>query len=225
MISLDVTKRTKADTVPALMRAGKIPAVFYGKKEASTPIAISLVDFKKVFKQAGESMVITLQGEGVEVEALVHDIDFDPVTDTPRHVDFYAFEKGKKVQIGVPIEFIGVSEAIKSLGGTLVKVLHELEVEALPKDLPRDLHVDIAPLIAMDSVILAKDVTLPAGVELITKGDDIVASVAEPMKEEEVAVPMDITDIEVEKKGKDEEAAADGEAAPEKKEEKKEEKK
>lgn len=219
MISLDIIKRQKSDTVGRLNFDGRIPAVFYGKKEASTPISISLVDFQKVFKKAGESMVITLRGDGLEVEALVHDIDFDPVTDIARHVDFYAFEKGKKVKIAVPIEFVGASAAIKDLAGTLVKVLHEIEVEALPKDLPRNINVDISLLVTMESVILAKDIILPTGVVLVSREDEIVASVAEPMKEEEIVAPIDITQIEVEKKGKVEEDGAETDAGTEKKKE------
>lgn len=222
MISLDVIKRGKADTIASVINKGMIPAVFYGKKEPSTPIAIPMVAFNKVWKQAGESSVVVLKGDDIEVEALIHDIDYHPVTGVPRHVDFYAFEKGKKVQVTVPIEFVGVSEAVKSLGGTLVKVLHGIEIEAFPKDLPHEIKIDIGALAAMDSVIYVKDVTLPNGVEAITKGDEIVVSIAEPMKEIVEEAPVDLTAIEVEKKGKtDEEGAAAAEAgAPEKTEKK-----
>ncbi|MDE2116890.1 MAG: 50S ribosomal protein L25, partial [Patescibacteria group bacterium] len=172
-ITLKVEKRDAKADVDALRTSGRIPAVFYGKKEASTPISVSAVDFVKTYKQAGESSVVILQGDGVEVESLIHDIDLHPVTGKPLHIDFYVFEKGKKIQVGVPIEFSGIAPAVKDLGGTLIKVLHEIEIEALPKDLPHRITVDISPLATFDSVIKASDVKLPEGVALAINAEDI----------------------------------------------------
>src|SRR3970040_331841 len=121
--------KTKPETV---RKAGKIPAVFYGKKEASTPISIPKTDFLKVWKEAGESTVVTLNTPDGEKESLIKDVDIDPVSGAPRHADFYVFEKGHKVEVSLPVEFTGVSPAVKDLGGVLVKVLHEVRVEAMP---------------------------------------------------------------------------------------------
>ena len=96
-ITLNVEKRDPKADVQALRKAGRIPAVFYGKKEPSTPISIAATDFVKAYKQAGESTVVILKGEGVEVESLIHDLDLHPVTNKPLHADFYVFEKGKKI--------------------------------------------------------------------------------------------------------------------------------
>jgi large subunit ribosomal protein L25 len=214
-ITLKVEKRDLKDDVVALRNAGKVPAVFYGKKEASTPISIASVDFIKAYKQAGESTVVILKGEGIEVESLIHDMDLHPVTGKPFHVDFYVFEKGKKIKVDVPLDFIGTSPAIKDLGGSLIKVLHTIEIEALPKDLPHKIEVNISGLVDFKSVIVAKDIVLPAGVELAVNADDIVASVSEPKEEvEEVAAPIDLSTIEVAKKGKEakEGAGEEGEA-------------
>ena len=175
-----------------------------------TPITISKSEFKKVWKEAGESSVIDLVGKDIEAEALIYDIDRDPVTDEPRHADFYVFEKGKKIEIAVPLEFIGIAPAVKDMGGTLVKVLHELEIEALPKDLPHNIRVDISSLLNFDSQILAKDIKLPQGVVLVTKLEEVVASVYETKEEVEEVVPVDLASIEVQKKGKE---AKEGEGA------------
>src|SRR4051812_15690337 len=112
--------QTKPD---AIRKSGKMPAVFYGKKAASTPITISATEFEKVLKEGGESSVITLETSAGAVESLIHDVDFDPVTGRIRHADFYVFEKGHKVEVEVPIEFEGIAPAVKDLGGILVKVL------------------------------------------------------------------------------------------------------
>lgn len=203
MLTLKVEKRDPKASLSDIRKEGKMPAVFYGKKEESTPIALSYAVFEKTLKDAGESTIIHLDGDGVDVDVLIHDVDLDPVTDKPRHADFYAIEKGKKLEIEVPLEFVGVSAAVKTLGGVLVKVMHEIKIEALPKDLPQKLEVDISTLNTFDDVVLAKDIKLPTGVEIKVKEDEVVASVYEPKEEVEETTPIDLSAIEVEKKGKE----------------------
>jgi len=202
-MTLKVEKRDVKTPITAIREAGKFPAVFYGKKESSTPISIVYSDFIKAWRQAGESTVIQLVGDGIEVESLIHDVDLHPVTGRAIHADFYVFEKGKKIEVGVPVEFIGVAPAVKDLGGILVKVVHELEIEALPKDLPQKIQVDISSLVDFDSVIEAKDIKLPEGVVLAISPEEIVASVYEPKEEVEETAPVDLSTIEVTKKGKE----------------------
>lgn len=210
-ITLKIAKRDIKADVEALRAAGRIPAVFYGKKEASTPISVLATDFVKAYKTAGESTVVILQGDGMEVESLIHEMDLHPVTGKPRHVDFYVFEKGKKIKVGVPIDFVGSAPAIKELGGSLIKVLYDIEIEAFPKDLPHKISVDISSLVDFKSVIKASDIKLPEGVALAINADDIIASIAEPKAEvEEVAAPIDLTAIEVAKKGKEAKEGGEG---------------
>lgn len=220
MTSVAISPRTDKDSVPALRKGGRIPAIMYGSKFAAASISVSALEFKKAFEKAGESTIVTLIGGPEEEQALVHDVQYDPVTDHPIHIDFYVVEKGQKVTVHVPIEFEGVSAAVKDLAATLIKVLHEIEVEAEPAKLPHGLTVDISALATMDSQILAKDIKLPEGVTLITGPEEVVASVSEAMKEPEEPVVMDISQIEVEKKGKIEEEGAEGADAAPKAEEK-----
>lgn len=218
MFTLKVEKRDLKENVAALRKSGQMPAVFYGPKDPSTPIKVSLTDFKKAWKTAGESTVVVLEGDGIDADVLIHQVDLDPVTDIAIHADFYAIEKGKKLSVDVPLVFVGVSGAVKDLGAVLVKVAHEVEIEALPKDLPHNLEVDISGLVTFDSVLTAADIKLPAGVVLKVKPEEVIASVYEP-KEEVVEAPVDLTAIEVEKKGKTEVPGEEGAAvaAPEKK--------
>src|SRR3989338_9830428 len=163
MLTLKAEIRSKTDKLDQLRKAGKVPAVFYGKKEASTPISVPKIDFLKVWKEAGESSVVTLETpEGVK-ESLIQDVDLDPITGIPRHADFYVFEKSHKVEVELPLEFIGISPAVKDLGGMFVKVLYKLKVEAMPKDLPHSINVDISSLVNFGDQILAQDIVLPAG--------------------------------------------------------------
>jgi large subunit ribosomal protein L25 len=217
MFKLNVQKRDIKESLDLLRTSGQMPAVFYGPKDPSTSIKLSLTDFKKAWKEAGESTVISLAGEGIEVEALIHSVDLDPVTDIPIHVDFYAIEKGKKLTVDVPLDFIGVSPAVKDLGAVLVKVLHEVEIEALPKDLPHTLEADISILTTLDSVLTAGDIKLPAGVSLLTKTDEVLASVYEPKEEVIESTPVDLNAIEVEKKGKEVKEGEGAESSEEKK--------
>lgn len=210
MITIKATTREKKPTAEAVRKAGRIPAVFYGRKEAAQAISVDKREFDKVMAHAGESSVISLEGPWGAHDVLLNDITRHPLTEAVEHVDFYVLEKDRKVKVRVPLEFSGVSTAVKDLGGTLVKVLYDIEIEALPKNLPSGLTVDISILSTLESQIVAKDISLPTGVDLVEKPDAVVASVAE-YKEEVEAPVMDLSQIEVEKKGKVEE---DGEAAP-----------
>jgi large subunit ribosomal protein L25 len=208
MLELTIEKRVAGENLGEMRSAGKIPAVFYGPKEASTPIWLVASEFGRVWKKAGESSIITLTGLGEPRDVLIQDIDFDPVTNVVRHADFYAVEKGKKVQVNIEVDFQGVSGAVKNLGGILVKVLHEIEIEAMPKDLPHELIVDISALETFDSQITAGDIKLPVGVTLLTNPEEVIALVAEPKEEVEDSSPTDIGSIELStKKGKKEEEA------------------
>ena len=203
MITLTASKRDIKASVDNLRKEGQIPAVFYGPKEKSTPITISTKDFIKVWKKAGESSVVILKEGKNEHETLIHDIDIHPVTGTPRHADFYVIEKGKKVKVHVPLVYEGVSPAVKDKGGILVKVLREIEIEASPKDLPHELKINISSLVDITSVITAKNIELPDNVILIANTDEIVASISEAKEEVEEVKPVDMSAIEVEKKGKE----------------------
>ena len=212
MLILEAQARTKADELVTLRKAGKMPAVFYGKKTESTPISISQKDFIKVWRTAGESGVVSIKSGTETVDVLIKAVDLDPITDSPRHVDFYVFEKGKKIEVSVPLEFVGVSPAVKDIGGILIKALHELKISADPQHIPHDIEVDVSTLATFESVIMAKDLPLPTGVELIENADEVVAAIGKPKEEVEETAPVDLSTIEVEKKGKKEE---EGEVAPE----------
>ncbi len=198
----------------ALRKSGEIPAVFYGAGQKSTSITLSNIEFKKIWQQAGESSAIKVKTEDGDVDVLIHEVQTDPVTDEPIHVDFLAIDMKKKIRVKVPLEFAGISNAVKNGIGNLVKVLHEIEIEALPADLPHNLIVDISPLETLENQIFVSDIKLPTGVIAITGGHDVVASIIAQVEEkEEVVIPVDLSAIEVEKKGKKEEEGVAG-AAP-----------
>ena len=207
-INLKATKRAATDKLSTLRKAGSIPAVFYGPKEASTSITLNEVEFVKAWKKAGESSIVALEADGETHDALIHEVDLHPVTGKVRHADFYIVEKGKKVQVNVPIHFEGIAPAIKELGGTLTKVLHEIEIEAKPADLPHNVTVSIESLVTFESQILAGDIKLPNGVTLVTGPEEVVVLVSAAKEEVEETAPVDLSAIEISvEKGKKEEEA------------------
>ena len=208
-ITLTATKREETGKQSlGLLAKGMLPAVVYGPKQESTPITVSTRDFDKILRNEGESSVIELSGLGSDLQVLIHEIDPDPVTNVPRHADFYAIEKGAKVEVAVPLTYVGESAAVKA-GASLVKVLHELEIEAAPANLPHEIEVDISALAAVGDQIHVSDLRLPTGVEARVEADQVVALIQEVEEEEEATVAApDMAAIEVEKKGKTEEEAA-----------------
>lgn len=202
---LHATKRTElGKRLRKIRAAGMLPAVLYGPKEEATPLSLSCTEFEKIFKTAGESTVITLTGLAEDKDVLVQDILYHPVTSAPLHVDLYAIERGKKVVVHVPLEFIGEAPVIK-LGGVLTKVLYELEIEAMPKDLPHEIIVDVSSLADFDSHLTVSDLLIPTGVTVLNDPADTVVVASEVI--EEVDTPVEVVDmsaIEVEEKGKKE---------------------
>lgn len=205
MIELNVQSRESDHDARDIRAEGSIPAIFYGKKTPSTSIIVSEIEFTKVWKKAGESTVVTLKHADGDVDALIQDVDVDPVTGVPRHADFYVFDKSVKIEVEVPLEFVGISSAVKDFGGSLVKVLHDIKIEALPSNLPSKIEVDISVLKEIGSQITAAELKLPQGVSLLEGSEEeVVALVAAPKdEEEEESAPVDLSSIEVEAKGKE----------------------
>jgi large subunit ribosomal protein L25 len=203
MFTLAVEKRTKDSVSSAtLRRTSKLPGVVYGAHTEATPITIEMRAFEKVLRDAGEATIVSLSGLGAAIPTLIHEVDLDPLTNQPRHVDFYAVTKGQKVEVAIPLVFIGESPAVVA-GANLVKVLHELEVEADPMNLPHNIEVDISVLVAVSDQIHAKDLILPTGVDLVTEPEEVVVLIQEVVEEKEEVAPADISSIEVEEKGKE----------------------
>lgn len=209
-MELTVEKRDTNANTNELRCKGLLPAVVYGRSEESTPISVDRKVFEKLFREAGESTVITLKGLGSAKEALIHEVAFHPVSGQALHADFYAIEKGQTVTVSVPLEFEGVSSAVKDLGGVLVKVMHELEIECQPKDLPQHIVVDISKLKTLDDQITVKDLKLPLSAKITVEADEVVALVTGAQEETEETTPMDISQIgsSVERGKKEEEAEA-----------------
>ena len=202
-------------------KEGKIPAVVYGKGKESKPLFINLNEFKKIWNKIEEATIVKLQG-GSSDEVLVYDTEKDPVRGEFIHVDFYALDVDKPITAEVKIVYEGVSPAVKEKGGVLVKVLHTLEIEALPKDFPHEIKIDISKLVNIGDRMIVKDFVFGKSVKVNSKDDQIIV-LAKPHMEEKVdETPRTIEDVELsEKKGKKDEEGEDGTTPEAKKEGKK----
>jgi large subunit ribosomal protein L25 len=203
MITLEAKQRSGS---PAALREQEmIPAVYYGAGKDAVSIAVPAKEFIKVYKEAGENTAVILTIGGEKISTIIHDTQSNPVSGEVTHVDFLIIDMKKELEVAIPLEFTGVAEAEKAGLGTIVKALHEIEVRALPNDLPHGFEIDITGLATLEDKIHAKDIKLPKGVTLVTDGEEVVASVAHFVEEvEEEAAPVDLSAIEVEKKGKTE---------------------
>lgn len=206
-IRKDFGRKTKS-----IKKRGKIPAVVYGPKMKNVSLEVDEKEFKKVFQEAGESSLIelSLENDKKQHPVLVHDIQKDPVSDKIIHIDFYQPDLTKEVEVKIPLVFEGTASAEKDLGGTLIKNMLEIEVKALPQNLPHDIKVNIDALKTFEDHILVKDLVLPKDIKTLKNPDEIVVAVLPPQKvEEDLAVPIEekveeVERVEKEKKEKEE---------------------
>jgi large subunit ribosomal protein L25 len=206
MFTIEAQTRDTKSSNDFLRSNGSIPAVVYGGGTETRQISVVAKEFEKIFKGAGESSTVTISLDGKKIDTLIHEVQFDAVTNRPMHVDFLAIDTSKPITVSVPLEFTGAAPAVKAGLGTLVKIMHEIEISALPKDMPHSIVVDISSLNSLESQLNVSNLTFPSGVTPTAKGTDIVASIA-AQKEEKEEAPIDLSTIEVEKKGKKEEEA------------------
>lgn len=170
--------------VSRLRKAGKLPANIFGKNIESSAILVDYKEFSEVFEKAGETQIIDLSGKPV----LVSNAQVDPVSGMYLHVDFRQVDLKEKIEAAVPVEVEGESPAEKQNLGTVVQQLHEIEVEALPADLPEKIVVDATLLTEVDQIIYVKDLKVSKDVEIKTDIESIVVKVEPPQKEEVVEV-------------------------------------
>lgn len=187
--------------VKALREKDILPAILYGPKIKTVPLEMDYKTFEKVYKEAGESSLVKLEiqldskksdSKKKDYLVLIHEIVKDPLSGKLIHIDFYQPDLEKEVEIEVPIIFEGESLAVKDLEGTLVKNIIEIEVKALPQDLPREIKTNIESLKTFGDVILIKDLKVPPGVKFQRDPEEVVASVSAPEKvEEELEKPIE----------------------------------
>lgn len=182
--------------VKALRRDGKLPAIMYGKQVDTMPIVLELKESSKTLSGLSPSALIQIQLDGEEYYALVREKQRDILLGTLTHVDFQAVSLTETVRAEVAIDLVGDSPAVREIGGLLVTNVEQLDVEALPRDLPERIEVDVSNLETIGDAIYVRDLSLPESVTVFAEPDDVIVVVTlpaeEPEPEEEVEVEEEL---------------------------------
>lgn len=178
--------------VKELRRAGKLPAVLYGKQVDSVPIVLDQREASKILQGLSPSALIQVQLDGDEFFALVREKQRDVIRGTLTHVDFQAVSLTERVRSQVSIRLVGESPATEELGGLLVTNVEQLDMEALPRELPDHIDVDVTGLENIGDAIYVRDLSLPEGVTLFADLDDVIVVVALPAEEPELEEELEV---------------------------------
>ena len=227
-----VLKASKRDVsgkqVKALRRAGKLPAVIYGRHTEPVNVSLDAHIANLALGKVGSSTLVTIDVDGKEYPALVRERQRNYIKGGLIHVDFLAVSLTEKLHAEVRIELTGTSLAVKDFNAVLVTGLHSLSVECLPADLPEHITVDIAPLAKVGDGIHVRDISLGDKVRIMDDPDDMIVNATYAKVEEEVA-PVAVEgavavaaegaepELSVERGKKEEEAAEEGAKAEKKK--------
>ena len=189
-ISLKVEKRKVAGRAVRQLRAEKLlPANLFGKKVKSAMIQLSLDEFNKVYKKAGETSIIDLKisGDKETRPVLISAVQIHPVTGLPLHVDFNKVDLTQKVTATIPLEFINIAPAVEDDGAVIVQSMDELDVQALPTELPDKLVLDISTLKHIGDSLTVADIKVDKEkVTIDAEAETVIVSAQEPQKEEEL---------------------------------------
>lgn len=200
-----VQKRTLfGSKTKRLRKQGIVPANIYGHKVKSLAVQVNKVDFIKIYKHAGENQIIniTVEGEKTPRPVLANAIQRHPMTNELLHIDFRQVDLKEKIVSNVELEFTGESPA-KIAGANILKITREVEVEALPADLPDKIEVDISKLTEVGQVLTAESLSLPKGVTLITAKDEALVKAEAPREEQEEVEESTTTEVAEEAGGEE----------------------
>lgn len=165
--------------VKQIRRDGQVPAVIHDHGKDSIHVMAPYVPMSKVYREAGKHHPINLTVGGKKYLAIIRDADFEPRKNQLRHIVFNAIEQNKPVETEVPIVFEGDPEAEK-VGLMVLRQLDNVEVKALPKDLPDQVVINVAGLTEVGDKLHVSDIVVPAGVTILTEAEHPVAMVDEP---------------------------------------------
>jgi large subunit ribosomal protein L25 len=215
-------RAVKGKQVNSLRRAGHLPGILYGRGTEPIAIEMDALAAAKVLEQASASTLLDLELSGQTHKVLVRELQRHPLRRTVEHVDLMKVALDVAIRTTVPLELTGEASAVKTFGGVLVTGVSEVEVEALPQDLPSHITVDLEPLATMEARITVGDLFLGKGVRVLTDSNAVVARViyqVEEKIEEEVAPTLAVTpEPEIIGRGKKEEEEIEEEGATPKKE-------
>jgi large subunit ribosomal protein L25 len=195
---------------------GAVLAVLYGPKAKPVSLSVDKKEFEKVLSSAGESSLITLELGSDKTPVLIREVQRHPLSGDAMHADFYQPRLDQKIKIMVPLVLQGEAPAVKELEGTLIQNIHEVEVQALPQDLPHEIEVNVAKLATFEDYIFIKDLQVSLSVQVLHDQEAIIAQVVPAEKvEEELAKPAEENVAQVKVVGEEKKEKEEAEAASE----------
>lgn len=174
-LTAELRTETKTGAARRLRRAGRIPAVMYGHREPLL-LSIDAREFARKFQQISESTIIHLAAGGATYDVLVKDFQANNIVGRLEHLDFFEIERGKMLRARVLLHYVGNPIGVRE-GGLQELLVHEIEVESLPRDLPERIEVDIENL-AVGQSLHVRDLDPPEGVRFVTPPEQVVALIA-----------------------------------------------
>ncbi len=177
--------------VKNLRSQGQVPANIYGKKIKSQAVALDEKEFEKVYREVGETGIVKLlvEGEKDERPILIQNVQKDPVLEKLLHADLRQIILTEKILAKIPVKLFGKAQAAEQKLGILIQTVSEIEVEALPMDLPESFEIDISKLEKVGDQILVKDLKIDANKIGLKVGEDLILAKIEPLAAEEVVAP------------------------------------
>lgn len=217
-LTLSASARDSATKAGALRRSGRVPGVVYGFKTETTSFDCDEAAVTRAYAKAGENTLVELDLAGKKTPVLFHGVQVHPVTDRVIHVDFFAVDLTKEIEVPVPVHIEGEAPAVKNVAGILVTPLDHVTVRCLPTALPKEFKLDVSSLTDLQSTLTVAALKVPAGVTILEEPDTMLALIQEKRVEveETPAAPAE---------GEAAAAGAEGAAAPAAEGEKKEEEK
>lgn len=192
--------------VKNIRRQGLIPAELYGHNVSNMHLAVNAKDFNNIYKQAGESSIVNLIVDDEKfkkpIPVLIYNIQKSYLNNTILHIDFYQVRMDEKIKAHIPLKFVGEPPAVKNYGGILNKSMLEIEIEALPKDLPHEIEVDLSQLQELNQTIYVKDLVMPKGVKFLVDPETPVATIVVFKEETPAPEQIDISSVKVESEEK-----------------------
>ncbi len=198
MPNLKAEKRDISVKLSSIRDRGLIPAEIYGRGMENIHLCLDSKEFARTLKEAGETSIVNISVDGEVIPVLIHDFQKDAITGKFLTVDLHKVKMDEKITVSVPVVFVGESPAVKEQGGILITAMDEIEIEALPGDMPREISVDISRLSEIDSSVYVKDIVVSGKYEIATDSDSVIATVSAPEEEEVVAAPVDVSAIKTE---------------------------
>ena len=175
------TRSITGSAVKRLRREGMLPCNVYGRGVDSITIQTPLVELQRVFRSVDRNAVVQMEIDGSEdtTPVVLREVQRHPVSGELLHVDFYQVDLTRMIHSEARLHLVGVPEAV-ALGGTLVQSLEYLPLEALPREMPSELEVDVSGMSEFGDSILVRDITLPPGVRALADDAVGIATVLAP---------------------------------------------